>query len=119
MTNYIIDPAIFYWMHVLSVLSTVSTVFFIFGIMSSVICIIGWKVYQYWEEDEPTKIWHKVLIVSIIISIITGLLMIFVPDKSTAIEMLVARTATYENTQLTVQGIKEIVDYIIQAIKGI
>lgn len=119
MTNYIIDPAVFYWMHVLNVLSTVSIVFFVFGVLSIILCIIFWKVYQYWEEDKIAKIWHRALIVSTIISIITGFIMIFVPDKFTCIEILIARTATYENAQLTVQGIKEVVDYIVQAIKSI
>lgn len=119
MTNYIIDPAVFYWMRVLNVFSVVSTVFFVFGVLSIILCIIFWKVYQYWEEDETAKIWHKALIVSTIISIITGFIMIFVPDKFTCIEMLIARTTTYENAQLTVQGIKEVVDYIVQAIKSI
>ena len=119
MTNYIINPFIFYWMHVMNVLSIVSTAFFCFGVLSTIFSIIFWKAYQCWEGDKVAKIWHKALIVSIIISVITGLIMIFVPDKSTSIEMLIARTATYENAQLTVQGIKEIVDYIIQAINGI
>lgn len=119
MNNYIIDPAVFYWMHVINVLNVVSTVFFVLGIISIIVCIISWKVYQYMEENEIAKIWHKALIVSIITSIITGFIMIFVPDKFTCIEMLIARTATYENAHLTVQGIKEAVDYIVQAIKSI
>lgn len=119
MNNYIINPSIFYWMHVINVLSNVSTAFFILGVISIILCIIFWKVYQYWEEDKIAKIWYKALIISTVISIITGFIMIFVPDKFTCIEMLVARTATYENTQLTVQGIKEVVDYIVQAIQGV
>ena len=128
MTNYIIDPAVFYWLNVLNIVHILTVLTFSFGIVLTFIGFICNIVYMHnfrtyphacEHDDEVAKIWHKVAIISSIISIISGLIMIFVPSKTTSIEMLIARTATYENTQLTVQGIKEIVDYIVQAINGI
>lgn len=128
MTDYIIDPAIFYWLNVLNIVYILTVITFIFGIIFTFVGFICNIVYMYnfraypsvYEHgDEVAKIWHKVAIVSSIVSAISGLIMIFVPDKTTSIEMLIARTTTYENAQLTVQGIKEVVDYIVQAIKSI
>lgn len=128
MNHYIIDPAVFYWMNVLSIVHILTIVIFSLGLILTFIGIICDIMYMYnfktyprvCEHDgEIAKIWHKVAIIAGIVSAISGILMIFVPDKTTSIEMLIARTATYENAQLTVQGIKEVVDYIVQAIKSI
>ena len=128
MTNYIIDPVVFYWLNVLNVVHILTTLVFSFGIISTFVGFICNIVYTYnfktyphfCEHDgEVAKIWHKVAVIASVVSVISGLIMIFVPDKTTSIEMLIARTATYENAQLTVQGIKEVVDYIVQAIKSI
>jgi len=44
---------------------------------------------------------------------------IFIPGKTTSVEMLIAKTATFDNVNLSVQQIKDVVDYIVQAIKTI
>ena len=128
MTNYIINPAVFYWMNVLNIVHILTIVVFSLGLILTFIGITCDIIYMYnfknyphaCEHDgEVAKIWHKVAVIASVVSVISGLIMIFVPDKTTSIEMLVARTATYENAQLTVQGIKEVVDYIVQAIKSI
>ena len=128
MTNYIINPAVFYWMNVLNIIHILTIVAFSFGLVLVIISVITYAVYMYnfkaypelcKHDDKIANIWHKAAIISGIISAISGLIMIFVPDKTTSIEMLIARTATYENAQLTVQGIKEVVDYIVQVIKSI
>ncbi len=47
-----------------------------------------------------------------------GLLgVVFIPDKQTMIEMLVAKTATVENAEWTVDAVKQAVDYIVSAIQ--
>lgn len=128
MNNYIINPSVFYWMNVLNILHILNIIFFSFGLIFVFIGIISYAVYTYnsivypalYEHgDKIAKIWRKIAVIAGIVSIFSGLMMIFIPDKYTSIEMLIAKTATYENAQLTVQGIKEIVDYIIQAIKSI
>lgn len=128
MTNYIINPAVFYWLNVLNIIHILTIIAFIFGIIFTFVGFICNIVYMYnfrayphtcEHDDEIAKIWRKVAIVASIVTVISGIIMIFVPDRTTSIEMLIARTATHENVQLTVQGIKEIVDYVIQAIRDI
>jgi len=41
---------------------------------------------------------------------------IFIPSRNTMLEMQIARYATYENAEWTVETIKSAVDYIVQAI---
>jgi len=128
MNNYIINPSIFYWINVLNIVHILTSIVFSFGLILTFIGIICNIIYMYnfktyprtCEHDgEVAKIWRKVAIIAGIVSAISGILMIFMPNKTTSIEMLIARTATYENAQLTIQGIKEVVDYIVQAIKSI
>ena len=46
-------------------------------------------------------------------------LTIFVPSKSTMIEMMIAKYATYENADWTVESLKSVVDYIVEAFKAV
>jgi len=124
MTNYIIAPQVFYWINVLSIAQTV------FGILGGV-CIatfvgltIGWmyNVYQvevYRRNECYMKIFKKWAIIAGILGLLMIVLSIFLPGKSTSIEMLIAKTATFDNVTWTVQQVKEVVDYIVQAIKTI
>ena len=43
---------------------------------------------------------------------------VFMPSKAVCIEMLVAKTATFDNVNWTVDQLKEAVDYIVSAMKG-
>ena len=120
MNNYIVNPSIFYWMNVLDSVRGVAAVTLLISVACLIIALILYFVDGVEEEeDEPTKQYRKLIFISGIVIVISILITIFIPDKRTSIEMLIARTATYENAQLTVQGIKEIVDYIVQAINGI
>ena len=118
MNNYIINPSIFYWMNVLDSIRGVATVTLLISVACLIIALILYFVDMD-EDDEVVKLCRKLTFISGIITVISIIIIIFIPDKRTSIEMLIARTATYENAQLTVQGIKEIVDYIIQAINSI
>ena len=119
MNNYIIDPSIFYWMNVLDAIRGITTFIAIMSGGLLVIAIILYFMSIHEEEHEYAKICRKLMFISGIIMVISSIIIIFIPDKRTSIEMLIARTATYENAQLTVQGIKEVVDYIVQTIKSI
>lgn len=119
MNNYIINPSIFYWMNVLDTVRGIMIVTLFISVACLVIALIFYSVNIDDREDEAAKEYHKLIFIAGIIIIISSIIVIFVPDKRTNMEMLIARTATYENAQLTVQGIKEIVDYIVQAINSI
>ena len=144
MTNYIIDPEVFYWMNVLSAVRIVMIVIASF-VLIGFICLIVTYIWQrsglnrpeepeegneydkrryqrqmkeYVQEKEYIEAIRKWMIATAVIGVIFGIIAIFIPSKQTSIEMLVARTATFENVDWTVAQVKEIVDYIVNTLKG-
>lgn len=137
MNSYIIDPAVFYW---INVLATLQTLFVIVGAFLIVAGIIFAGFYYYekneaidykWDSkalehvkviDDDTMAIAKTLLkwakITSVLSIIFIIASIFIPGKVTSVEMLVARTATFDNVNMTVDGVKELFDYIINAIKS-
>lgn len=118
MNNYIINPSIFYWMNVLDTVRGITLVCSIISVATLAVVAIFYLICINTEDYTEVKTFKKLLPIAAIIAAISSAIVIFVPDKRTSMEMLIARTATYENAQLTVQGIKEVVDYIVQAIQG-
>jgi len=125
MTNYIIDPQVFYWMNIFGIMQTV---FAIFGVvfMAAFICLTIGYVYNSCEAKrgyESNLLYQKECKKWAIITGIIGLplitVAIFIPGKTTSIEMLVAKTATFDNVNWTVQQVKEVVDYIVYALKSV
>ena len=127
MNNYIIDPAIFYWINVFSIIQTVSALIGTMMTLGGIICFIAYIYYKdghsYYSDTDKlnltTKRFHKASLILMLIGVPLVLISIFIPGKETSIEMLIARTATFENTELTVKGIKEVIDYIVTAIKSV
>jgi len=118
MNNYIINPSIFYWINVLDTVRGIILVCSITSVAALIVVAIAYFICIDAEDYTEAKIFKKILPIAAIIAVISCMIVIFIPDKRTSMEMLIARTATYENAQLTVQGIKEVVDYIVQAIQG-
>ena len=58
------------------------------------------------------------MMTTLIVGGVLVLISIFIPRKQTSVEMLVAKTATFDNVNWTVQQVKEIIDYIVSALKG-
>ena len=123
-TNYIINPSVFYWIQVLSDLEIVSAMLGIFLMIGAVITI-GYWIYNYIEfiEYERDSYKHyctlcrRLTFILGILGILCILAAIFLPDKQTSVEMLVARTATYDNVSWTVDQVKEVIDYIVKALQ--
>ena len=135
--NYIIDPAVFYWINILGILQTCIAIFGSLLILAGIVlllfrCHCDDDIYDRQYDSGQCKYvdvlnkevankcntvvkWAKVCILLGIGMIIAS---IFIPGKVTSIEMLVARTATFDNLNLTVDGIKELIDYIVNAIKS-
>lgn len=130
MNGYIVDPAVFYW---INVFSNLQIVFGVIGGLSLVAGLIALGVHIYFaheiDGDEGTedvsswvtgcrrnaKLSKKIMIPTLIIAFVFILAAIFIPEKNTSIEMLIARTMTYENTEWTLERLKEAVDYIVAA----
>lgn len=118
----IINPMWFYWLRVLDNLNGACVVLMIIFIIFAVTTLfvgISMKVDSYSENDSDYKAGSKLIkigTICLIIAIITGLGYIFIPDRTTMIEMQVAKNVTIENLEWTKESLKETVDYIIEKI---
>lgn len=117
--NYIINPAVFYWMDVLDGMKTIAVIFFVIACASTVSTFIIWAVNADLDDDPDTKRWFKFFKISIAITAAVSIVLMFVPSKNTMIQMLVAKYATYDNASLTVESLKSAVDYIVEAINSL
>lgn len=113
MNNYIINPSIFYWINVINTIRNIT----IATSIISLACLLLTSIFYFVDIDagedkvETAKKYHKLIFITSIIAAISTIIIIFIPDKITMIEMLITRTI-YENQQFTLQDIKEAVDYI-------
>ena len=118
--NYYINPAWFYWIKVLDetrIISIVSAVIFGAAIVFLSIAYASESDYIFDEEDERTLArLHRLIKLAIAVFVIAVLCAIFIPDKNTLIEMQIARYATRENVDATIESIKSFVDYIVESI---
>lgn len=112
--NYIVDPMWFYWISVID-----CSKFFAFCL--DIVCFIGAVVsfgchFDVYEDDAKTLMkWCRIFL---ILFAVLSLLLIFVPSKSTLIEMMIARTATTQNAEMTLDAIKSAVEYVSNAIQS-
>ena len=133
MTDYIIDPTVFYWMNALGNIQVVSAIIGSILLAAAIGFMVAY-VYNYtefvdYERYERTdyadiakkymKICKKFTIGTFIPGLIFVLLAVFIPSKQTCVEMLVAKTATFDNVNWTVSQVKEIVDYIVKALQSV
>lgn len=121
--TYIIDPRWFYWVNTLETLKTVLYVLTAFsGIVTvaatinATISLIDNKLFgpddkDYQKAISTLKIIKKVIFVLIILILVC----VFIPGKTTLIEMQVAKMATVENAEWTVESLKQMADYIIES----
>ena len=113
--NYIVDPSWVYWMNISNVMKIMCLIIGGVGIMAMIIAVPVSLAEAFDEEDYATIRKWSIPIASV--SIILILAGVFIPSKETLITMKVAELATKENITLTAQQLKEIVDYIINALK--
>lgn len=109
--NYIVDPSWVYWMNVADAIKCVAL---IVGGVFGIISVIGIPIMLDCNDWEDVRKWAIPFIVSAAVLLLAG---VFIPSKKTMITMKVAELATKENITMTAQQLKEIVDYIINAIK--
>ena len=116
--NYIVNPGVFYWLSVINAIKCVSIVVFILSAVAAVV-LIGLGIDKsLWCEDEYATFnkWKKAVAVVLPISTVA---VIFIPGKEALIEMLVAKYATVDNANWTLDAVKSAVDYIVEAMKAI
>ena len=116
--NYIINPMIFYWMEISETLKVVAIVT---GFVDVLIAFIGWMlaITDYFTAEEEMQKMKKRMMRVAITGVVLLLVGIFLPSKETILSILIAKLATTDNINLTVDGIKSAVDYIVEAAKAI
>ena len=123
--NYIINPSWFYW---ISVANGLRNAFTFLGVVllgaEVVMCIVASVHYSTgkgYGKDDPDLQTAKAMIKPIVICAVSlcasFLVSIFIPSRNTLIEMQIAKYATYENAEWTLDTIKSAVDYIVNAIQ--
>lgn len=116
--TYIINPGIFYWIGIANALKNLSIVCFLISFVGlAVIFVFYVSCYEYGFDDDEKKLLKRIIRIAAPM-LVCGLIgMIFIPDKQTLIEMLIAKTATVENAEWTLDALKQAVDYIVAAMK--
>ena len=116
MNGYIINPAWFYWIDVVNAVKG-------FAIVSAIVLLLGTGLVSLLFMDDvfgdERERYNKILPKTAIAGVIFLLAAIFIPSKETLIEMQIAKYATWENAEWTVDTIKDVVDYIVNAIGSI
>ena len=125
MQNYIIDPRIFYWINVLGIMQTAAAIVGAVCLSAFIGFAIGW-IYNEGEVKNGykrnvyyMKTCKRWTIMTGTIGLILLTASIFIPGRTTSIEMLVAKIATFDNVNWTVQQVKEVVDYIVKALQSV
>lgn len=116
--NYIINPMWFYWINVVDTLRLVVSIAIFISAAAALVAAIIAVVNSDWKDDGEYKLAVKVFKRLIVLFVILCVVLVFLPSKNTLIEMQIARYATQENAELTIDAIRSAVDYVVQAIKG-
>ena len=117
MTNYIIDPAWVYWANVLGVLKKVFAFVAVLSAITAIGALIAKLAINEIDDSCGHHLARKIFRVMFPIALLFIASAIFIPATETIIAMKVAELATRENVALSVDAIKSVVDYIVDAIK--
>lgn len=135
MMDYIVNPSWFYWLNTIEAFRVIFFGILLCLIIASIITLVSMTIAFFEgkdykdrldENDNPTDSdWKTYLItkrlakIILPITIILAIIIAFIPSKETIISMMIAKYATKTNVNLTIEGVKSAVDYIINAIKEI
>jgi formate hydrogenlyase subunit 3/multisubunit Na+/H+ antiporter MnhD subunit len=114
--NYIIDPMWVYWVNVVDWLKGAVLAIAIITTVVAFLRFVTAMADKDWDSESENKQKMKCARVLAVIAVIAFICSAFIPSKQTLIEMQVAKFATYENAEWTVETIKQAVDYIAEAI---
>lgn len=68
-------------------------------------------------NKNKTESYIKYFIVSFIVSVTAMIISIFIPSKETMEKMMIANYITKNNLEITVDAVKQAIDYITEALK--
>jgi Na+-driven multidrug efflux pump len=110
----------FYWVNVVDTLVVILIVLLNLAVVACVISgIIAFTTLEYGDDDEDHKAAKRIFKRCFITAVVVAIAVILIPTKNTLIEMQIARYATYENAEITIDAIKSAVDYIVDAMKSV
>ena len=112
METPIISPWFFYIIGLIEPLTLIA----LFGLLGALIIgVLAWcaAVDEDTSEEEYKNMYKSVGKKCIILSIVFGLLFIFVPSQQTCIQMLIANNITYERLETVGSSVEDIYDDII------
>lgn len=115
MRGYIIDPMWFYWVSVADGLKAFCIIIPI--LISAVGFILSVITYSDLDDDDDKKAFIKKCLIAAALITVVFIIAIFIPSKETLIQMEIAKHATYDNTEMLLQKIKETSEYILQNLK--
>ena len=110
--EYYISPSWIYW---INVVGSLRVLFISLMVICGGCAIIVFPI-AITEDLMEASTFKKLEITVCIIFMLSLFCIVFVPSKEVLIEMEVAKLATKQNVELTVESLKSIVDYIIDAV---
>lgn len=133
--DYIVNPSWFYWLNTIEAFRYIFFALLTCLVITSIVILVVLAIAFFEgkdfkdrldEDGNPTDSdWKTYLItkrlakIILPITIILAIIIAFIPSKETIISMMIAKYATKTNVNMTIEGIKSIVDYIINAMKEI
>lgn len=106
-----INPMWFYWLEVVDLIKF--TAGLLFGLVLFALASVL-MLYIVSESERDIKKSLMVLKPTIVVFVVLGLIVLFVPSKNTMIQMKVAENVTHENVDIATEIIKDTIDYIFE-----
>ena len=110
--NYIINPIWFYLMSVVDALKSFSIIAAIALLATSIV----WRFMSFDAGYDEEKEYKKRSFNSFVWSAIFCAMAIFVPNKETLMQIMIARYATYDNASAVIQAVQNAANYIIETV---
>ena len=115
----IISPWLIWLLGVLNALKFVSITFLIIGVLSLIIIISVLLTVREDLEITTIKLFNKTIKALIIITSISILSVLFIPDKDITEKMIISNYITEDNINTVSENTKEAIDYIFDKIEGL
>ena len=116
----IILPVFFYLLQVLDELKLVTIIFFSLSVaIAFIIAIVEFYTFLDDEESKIISLFSKWLKRSLVATIISLVLLVFLPTKKTIIAMVIAKNITPQNIENAQNVIKSSIDYVFEKINSL
>ena len=94
--EHIISPWFIYWLGIVDNLGALLCIILVFSLIATIVATIACFVGTIEGEDTVAKVTKKILKISIPILIVSSILSVITPSKTTLIQMVVADKLTYD-----------------------